>query len=65
MLTLNKKQDQAAGFLYGICSVLAVPGSGKTTVMKPTKIAPMPANILITVSTLSSLSFISFPFICC
>ena len=33
MLTLNKKQEKAAGFLYGICSVLAVPGAGKTTVM--------------------------------
>jgi len=30
---LNKEQAQAADFLNGICSVIAVPGSGKTKTM--------------------------------
>ena len=30
---LNKEQQEAANFLEGICSVIAVPGSGKTRTM--------------------------------
>ena len=30
---LNKEQEEAANFLDGICSVIAVPGSGKTKTM--------------------------------
>jgi len=30
---LNKEQEEAANFLDGICSVIAVPGSGKTRTM--------------------------------
>ena len=33
MNNLNKEQQQAADFLHGICSVIAVPGSGKTRTM--------------------------------
>ena len=33
MNNLNKEQQQAADFLHGICSVIAVPGSGKTKTM--------------------------------
>jgi DNA helicase II / ATP-dependent DNA helicase PcrA len=32
-MTLNKEQQAAANFLDGVCVVVAVPGSGKTTVM--------------------------------
>ncbi len=33
MIKLNKKQEEAANFLNGICVVIAVPGSGKTLTM--------------------------------
>ena len=33
MTDLNEQQRKAAGFKSGICAVIAVPGSGKTTVM--------------------------------
>jgi DNA helicase-2/ATP-dependent DNA helicase PcrA len=32
-MKLNKEQQEAARFLHGICSVVAVPGSGKTRTM--------------------------------
>jgi DNA helicase-2/ATP-dependent DNA helicase PcrA len=32
-MNLNKEQKEAARFLHGICSVVAVPGSGKTRTM--------------------------------
>lgn len=33
MSKLNKEQEEAAKFLYGVCAVIAVPGSGKTLTM--------------------------------
>lgn len=33
MVILNPQQKQAAGFFTGICSVIAIPGSGKTLTM--------------------------------
>ena len=33
MIELNKKQKQAAQFMYGTASVVAIPGSGKTLTM--------------------------------
>ena len=33
MRKLNKEQEEAAQFLYGVCAVIAVPGSGKTLTM--------------------------------
>jgi DNA helicase II / ATP-dependent DNA helicase PcrA len=33
MTDLNEQQRKAAGFKNGVCAVIAVPGSGKTTVM--------------------------------
>ncbi len=33
MKKLNKEQEEAAQFLYGVCAVIAVPGSGKTMTM--------------------------------
>jgi DNA helicase-2/ATP-dependent DNA helicase PcrA len=33
MNSLNQEQERAADFLHGICSVIAVPGSGKTMTM--------------------------------
>ena len=33
MPQLNHEQEQAASFLYGICSVVSIPGSGKTWTM--------------------------------
>jgi DNA helicase-2/ATP-dependent DNA helicase PcrA len=33
MEKLNRQQQQAADFMYGVASVIAIPGSGKTTAM--------------------------------
>ncbi|MHB9029767.1 MAG: hypothetical protein ACYC9O_13455, partial [Candidatus Latescibacterota bacterium] len=33
MPMLNKRQQDAASFLSGVCAVVAVPGSGKTLTM--------------------------------
>ena len=33
MIQLNRQQREAAGFLHGVASVVAVPGSGKTITM--------------------------------
>ena len=33
MEKLNRQQQQAADFMYGVAGVIAIPGSGKTTAM--------------------------------